>query len=143
MRPDLDGDDNEAMTDPARSSRTDPPRAVRRRHRVGATDTAAAVGSGEVDVLATPRLIAWLEGATVSAAAPFLAAGETTVGSAIRIGHRRPTRVGDSVEVVAEPPEAPDGRRLVFTVRAVDDDGELVAAGEIERVIIQRSRFPG
>ncbi len=106
-------------------------------------DTAAAVGSGDVDVLATPRLIAWLEGATVRAAGPFLDTGETTVGTEIRIRHRRPTRVGDRVEVVAEPPDAPDGRRLLFTVRAVDDHGELVAAGEIERVVVDRDRFPG
>lgn len=63
------------------------------RYTVTDDDTAARVGSGDVPVLATPRLIAWLEAATVQAAAPFTAAGQTTVGTAVRIEHRRATRV--------------------------------------------------
>ena len=53
------------------------------RHEVTDTDTAAALGSGDVPVLATPRLIAWMEVATVRAAAVFLGTGQTTVGTAI------------------------------------------------------------
>ena len=66
----------------------------RMRHEVTDADTAAALGSGEVPVLATPRLIAWMEAATVRAAAAFLATGQTTVGTAIRIEHRRATSPG-------------------------------------------------
>jgi fluoroacetyl-CoA thioesterase len=58
------------------------------RHEVTDADTAAALGSGDVPVLATPRLIAWMEAATVRAAAAFLVKGQTTVGTAIRIEHR-------------------------------------------------------
>ena len=103
-------------------------------------DTAASVGSGDVPVLATPRLIAWFEAATVQAAAPFIGPGQTTVGTAVRIEHRRATPVGGSVEVIVEPPAA-DGRRLRFEVRAVDDSGQLVAAGEIDRAIVDRDKF--
>jgi predicted thioesterase len=110
------------------------------RHEVTDADTAAAVGSGDVPVLATPRLIAWLEAATVRAAAPFVTADETTVGTALRIEHLRPTPVGGRVEVSADPPAA-EGRRLTFAVRAVDQSGEPVARGEIDRVVVDRERF--
>ncbi|MFT4081224.1 MAG: thioesterase [Nocardioides sp.] len=111
------------------------------RHQVTVRDTARAVGSGDVPVLATPRLIAWLEAATVVAAAPFLTAGQTSVGTAIRVAHRRATPVGGSVEVVVTEPVAQDGRRLTFAVRALDADGEIVADGEIERAVVDRERF--
>jgi predicted thioesterase len=68
---------------------------------------------------------------------------QTTVGTAVRIEHRRATRVGDSVEVTAEPPAAATGRRLTFTVRAIDSSGEVVAVGEIDRAIVDRDRFLG
>ncbi|MFZ0834793.1 MAG: thioesterase, partial [Mycobacterium sp.] len=104
-------------------------------------DTATSVGSGDVPVLATPRLIAWLEAATVQSAAPFLAPGQTTVGIAVRVEHLRATRVGGAVEVFAEPPSAPAGRALTFAVRAADDTGRLVATGEIDRAIVDREKF--
>jgi fluoroacetyl-CoA thioesterase len=111
------------------------------RHEVTEADTAVMVGSGDVPVLATPRLIAWMEAATVRSAAAFIGAGQTTVGTAVRIEHRRPTPVGDSVEIDA--PHAPDGRRLTFSVRATDGSGKVVAAGEIDRAIVDRDRFLG
>lgn len=111
------------------------------RHQVTAADTAAAVGSGDVPVLATPRLIAWLEAATVQAAAAFLDLGQTTVGTAVRIQHRRATAVGATVETTATPPAAADGRRLTFEVKAVDGTGQVVAFGEIDRAIVDRADF--
>ncbi|WP_306192679.1 MULTISPECIES: thioesterase family protein [unclassified Streptomyces] len=111
------------------------------RHVVTDADTAESVGSGDVPVLSTPRLIAWMEAATVEAAAAFTAAGQTTVGTAIRVEHLRATPVGGRVEVAAEAPAAPAGRRLTFLVRAVDGSGALVATGEIDRAIVDRGRF--
>jgi predicted thioesterase len=113
------------------------------RFEVTDADTAVALGSGDVPVLATPRLIAWMEAATVQAATRFIDRGQATVGTAVRIEHRRATRVGDGVEVIAEPPAAATGRRLTFTVRAIDSSGEVVAAGEIDRAIVDRDRFLG
>ncbi|SEB92870.1 Predicted thioesterase [Streptomyces misionensis] len=110
-------------------------------HRVTEADTAQALGSGEVPVLATPRLIAWLEAATVRAAAPYTGPGETTVGTAVRVRHLRATGVGGRVEVTARPPADGSGRRLTFAVRAVDAAGRLVAEGEIERAVVDRRRF--
>ena len=113
------------------------------RFEVTEVDTALVVGSGDVPMLATPRLIAWMEAATVQRAASFVGAGQTTVGTAVRIEHRRPTPVGDSVEIDAEAPDAAHGRRLTFVVRAVNGSGKVVAAGEIDRAIVDRDRFLG
>jgi fluoroacetyl-CoA thioesterase len=111
------------------------------RYEVTDADTAATIGSGDVPVLATPRLIAWMEAATVQAAARFTGPGQTTVGTAVRIEHQRATRTGGTVEVTAEAPAAGTGRLLTFNVRAIDDSGQLVAAGEIDRAIVDRERF--
>jgi fluoroacetyl-CoA thioesterase len=106
-------------------------------------DTAQALGSGDVPVLATPRLIQWLEAATVEAARPFLGAGQTSVGTAVRIRHLRAASVGARVRLAATAPPSPDGRRLTFAVSAVDEAGGQLADGEIERAIVDRARFPG
>lgn len=111
------------------------------RHEVTEADTAVAVGSGDVPVLATPRLIAWMEAATVRAAAPFTESGQTTIGAQVRVLHLRATPVGGRVEVSAEPTASVAGRRLTFAVRAVDGSGREVATGEIDRAIVDRKRF--
>ena len=111
------------------------------RHEVTDADTAAALGSGDVPVLGTPRLVAWLEAATVRAAAGLLKPGQTTVGTAIRIEHRRATAVGGTVETTATPPKDTAGRLLTFDVQAVDGSGHVVADGQIDRVIVDRTRF--
>lgn len=111
------------------------------RYEVTEADTAVALGSGDVPVLATPRLIAWLEAATVRAAGPLLEAGETTVGIAVRVEHLRATAVGGSVDVTAAPPRETSDRRLAFDVLAVDGDGQVVVRGEVERAIVDRARF--
>lgn len=113
------------------------------RHEVSDGDTAAALRSGDVAVLWPSRLLAWVEAATVLAAAGFLAPGQTTVGTAVRLEHRRATPVGGSVTVSADARDAPDGRRLTFTVRAVNRSGRVVAEGEIDRVIVDRAPRTG
>ncbi len=110
------------------------------RFDVTESDTASALGSGDVPVLATPRLIAWMEAATVQSAATVLMTSQTTVGTAVRIEHRRATGVGGWVEVTAEL-SATAGDRLVFTLRAVDGSGKLVASGEVDRAIVDREEF--
>ncbi|MGW3208121.1 thioesterase family protein [Streptomyces sp. NPDC001135] len=111
------------------------------RHEVTDADTAVAVGSGDVPVLATPRLIAWLEAATVRAAAPLTGAGQTPVGTQVRIRHLRASPVGGRVEVSAETVATGADGRLTFAVRAVDASGRLVATGEIDRAIVDREGF--
>ena len=69
---------------------------------VGPPDTAVALGSGDVPVLGTPRLLALAEAATVAAVARHLAPGETTVGTAVTLEHRRASPVGSGLVIEAE-----------------------------------------
>jgi fluoroacetyl-CoA thioesterase len=107
--------------------------------KVSESDTAIAHGSGDVPVLATPRLVALMEEATVSAIARRLAHTETSVGMRVQLDHLQPTAVGSTVLAEATL-EKVEGRRLTFTVTVTDDCG-LVAAGKVTRVVVDRERF--
>lgn len=102
-------------------------------------DTALAVGSGDVPVLATPRLVALCEQAACEALRPQLAAGQTSVGFRAEITHLVPVLVGSRV-VAAANFERADGKRLVFNVTVSDKCG-LVAAGKVVRVLVDRDEF--
>ncbi len=102
-------------------------------------DTALALGSGDVPVLGTPRVLALLEQATVAAVADSLAAERTTVGARIEIEHLLPSSVGDRVVASATLSDVL-GRRLTFEVR-LTERGRLLASGSIVRVIAERRRF--
>ncbi|MFZ8997304.1 MAG: thioesterase family protein [Ilumatobacteraceae bacterium] len=102
-------------------------------------DTARALGSGDVDVLGTPRLVALFEQATVAALAGTLDADQTTVGMRVQVDHLQPTPVGAEVVVDAHLDKM-EGRRITFTVTATDRGG-LVAAGKVTRVVVDRSKF--
>jgi fluoroacetyl-CoA thioesterase len=117
---------------------------------VADADTAIQAGSGDVPVLATPRLLALAEAATVAAISPQLPSGMTSVGTSASLEHRRASPVGAEVVVEAELTEV-DGRRLVFSFIARecgqpgpgDDDGgdRVVGAGTVERVLVDREVF--
>jgi fluoroacetyl-CoA thioesterase len=108
-------------------------------HAVAEADTATALGSGDVPVLATPRVLALLEAATVAAVAPSLTYGQTTVGTRISLEHQVATPVGRTVTASARL-VAVDGRRLSFEVTLTD--GATVAAfGTVERIVVDRARF--
>ena len=108
-------------------------------HTVTEADTAAAVGSGEVPVLATPRVLALAERATVAAVAGVLEAGATTVGTRVELDHLVPSPVGTELEVQAVL-ERVAGRRLVFAVRLGDGD-RPVASGRVTRVVVDSAAF--
>jgi fluoroacetyl-CoA thioesterase len=117
---------------------------------VGEADTALAAGSGDVPVLATPRLLALAEAATVAAVAPQLAAGQTSVGTAVQLDHRRASPVGALVTAEAELTGI-DGARLSFAFTAWQGSAEgrpgdrdraaVLAAGTIDRVVVDRAAF--
>ncbi|WP_442934520.1 thioesterase family protein [Micromonospora sp. CPCC 205546] len=102
-------------------------------------DTAQAVGSGDVPVLGTPRVLALAEAATVAATATRMPAGSTTVGTRVELDHRAATPVGRTVVAQARLTEV-EGRRLRFEV-SVHDGDETVAEGRVERVLVDRQRF--
>jgi fluoroacetyl-CoA thioesterase len=102
-------------------------------------DTAAAMGSGDVPVLASPRVLALAEQAAVRAMGSCLPEGHTSVGSWVELEHRAPTPVGRTV--VAEAVLlGVHGRRLEFSV-SVREGEEEVAHIRHRRVIVSRQRF--
>lgn len=103
--------------------------------------TAAALGSGDMAVLGTPKVVALCEEAAVAAVAGSLDDGLTTVGTAISMNHRSPTAVGRTIVATAVVTSM-DGRKLEFGVSVADGD-LTVADGIHTRVIVDRERFLG
>ncbi len=106
---------------------------------VATSDTAKAQGSGDMEVLSTPRLVALMENAAMLAAAPSLEEGETTVGSEISVSHLSPSAIGAEVVATAVL-EKVEGRKLTFSVSA-REGGKIVGEGRHVRYIVNRQRF--
>ena len=106
---------------------------------VGDDDTALAVGSGSLRVLATPRLLAWCEATTCEAIASALEAGQTSVGTRVSLEHVAPSAVGAAVQLTASVVHV-DGRLVRFSV-AAREAGKLVGSGEVTRVVVDAERF--
>lgn len=102
-------------------------------------DTAIAMRSGSVPVLATPRVIALVEEACVQAINGSLAPGQTSVGMQVQLDHVNPTLVGGTAVAEATLDKC-NGRRLSFTVSVSDSRG-LIAAGRVTRVVVDEQRF--
>lgn len=105
-------------------------------------DTARALGSGSLPVLATPRLVAWCERATCASLAPVLGEGRSSVGTRVDLQHVAASPVGAEVVVTSDPSYA-DGRLQRFRVSGRHTDGKVVATGEITRVVVDVDRFLG
>lgn len=106
---------------------------------VGDADTAQYLGSGDVPVLGTPRVLALAEAATVAATARELPPGTTTVGTRVSLEHLAATAVGRLVTAQATLSKI-DGRALLFEV-VVREGDRIVAQGRVERVLVDRQRF--
>jgi len=102
-------------------------------------DTAISLRSGEVAVLATPRVVALCEEASITALAGQLGEKETSVGTRIELAHLSPVMVGSRARACATL-EKVDGRRLLFNVTVTDRSG-LVAAGRLTRVVVETRQF--
>jgi fluoroacetyl-CoA thioesterase len=111
---------------------------------VTSQDTAIAMLSGDVAVLGTPRLVAWVEAACVANAKPWLSEGLTSVGTRVDVSHQTATPVGANVEVRAKLIAVSD-RTARFTVWAGHwtrkIQGKTVLTGTIDRAIVDRDRF--
>ncbi len=102
-------------------------------------DTAKVFGSGELDVLATPKMIALMEEASYKCVADGLDEGSSTVGTYLDVKHLAATPVGMMVKVESTL-DMVDGRKLVFTVKAYDEAG-LIGEGKHERFVILAEKF--
>jgi predicted thioesterase len=121
-------------------------RMVTLRFTVTEQDTAIALGSGDVPVLATPRLLAWLEQATVLAAAERLDPSSTSVGIEVWVRHRRATAVGRQVDVeVTEVVDTDRGLSFGVVAREVAepgaDEGRELAEARVVRAVVDRTAF--
>jgi predicted thioesterase len=106
---------------------------------VGGDDTAVALGTSDVAVLATSRVVQLCEQAAVAALSSLVDATQTTVGFRVEITHLAPISVGSRIVATATL-ERCEGRRLVFNV-SVNDPCGLVAAGRVTRVVVESASF--
>ncbi len=103
------------------------------------TDFALSVGSGDLPVLATPRMAALMEQAAAALIAPTLGEGITSVGTQLSVSHTAPTLGGATVTAEATLTAA-DGRVFSFDVRAFDNVG-VIGEGTHTRVSVKGDRF--
>ena len=104
-------------------------------------DTAVALGSGSLAVLATPRLLAWCEAATCAAIDTSITDDQSSVGTRVQLDHVGASAVGAVVSVTATIVYV-DGRLVRFEVVAQQSPEEkVVAHGEVTRVVVDRARF--
>ena len=101
--------------------------------------TAAALGSGDLPVLATPAMIALMENAAMLAVASLLPEGSTTVGGLINVSHLKPSAIKSTIKAIATVTKI-EGKKLVFTVCAEDETG-LIGEGSHIRYIVDRNKF--
>lgn len=106
---------------------------------VSDNDTAIALGSGNLPVLATPRMMALMENAAMLCVAEYLPEGCSTVGGQIESSHLRPSKVGAEVSATATLTKV-DGKKLYFDVKATMGD-VVLGEGKHLRFIIDKEKF--
>lgn len=102
-------------------------------------NTARTMGSGNLEVFATPAMAALMENAAMLAVAESLPEGSTTVGSLLQISHNRPSGLGEKVQATATLEEV-DGRKLTFSVTASDTKG-VIGEGRHVRYVVDTRKF--
>lgn len=102
-------------------------------------NTAAVVGSGTLPVYATPCLCALMERAAWSSIAPYLDAGDSSVGTKLELFHRSASPVGIRVWAESEVVSV-EGRKIEFQIRAYDERC-LIAECNHQRFIVSDSPF--
>lgn len=106
---------------------------------VSESNTAKKMGSGNLDVFATPAMIALMEKAASMAVQPYIGESSSTVGTMIDVKHIAATPVGMNVAARAELIEI-DGKKLIFSVEAFDGK-DKIGEGRHERFIINTQKF--
>lgn len=102
-------------------------------------NTAQALGSGDMPVLATPAMLALMENAAMLAVAPELPAGSTTVGGHIESSHLKPSPLGAEVRATATL-ERVEGRKLHYKVVATQGE-TVIGEGVHLRFVVDREKF--
>ena len=102
-------------------------------------NSARTMGSGTLDVFATPAMIALMEKTAWQSIAHALEKGQGSVGTKLDVSHDAPTPLGMTVTCESELIEI-DGRRLVFSVIAKDEQG-IIGKGTHERFVVNEQNF--
>lgn len=100
---------------------------------------ASSMGSGALDVFATPAMVALMENAACNALLDYLEPGETTVGTELNIKHTSATPAGMDVHAEAVLTGI-NGREFTFNVKAYDEAG-LIGEGEHKRFLVFTETF--
>jgi predicted thioesterase len=106
---------------------------------VTSANSAKTMGSGDMDVFATPSMVALMENAAMMAVASALPEGSATVGTQINTSHIKASPIGVTVTASAELTEV-EGRKLTFAVKAWDEKG-VIGEGVHTRFVVDRERF--
>ena len=106
---------------------------------VSQSNTAATLGSGDMDVFATPAMVALMENAAMLAVAAHLPEGSATVGTQMNTSHIKASPLGATITASAELTEV-EGRKLTFAVKAWDEKG-VIGEGVHTRFVVDRERF--
>jgi predicted thioesterase len=106
---------------------------------VDGSNTAKAVGSGSLEVFATPMMIALMERAACQALAGSLEEGQTSVGTMINVEHVSASPIGATISATAAI-DGVFGRRVEFSVTAMDGE-TVIGRGKHTRMIVDRRRF--
>lgn len=106
---------------------------------VDESNTAKTMGSGELDVFATPAMIALAEKTAWMSVADELEEGDGTVGTLVNIKHIAASSVGRKIRCESELVDI-DNRRLTFHIDVYDDNGKI-GEGEHERFIVNNEKF--
>lgn len=103
------------------------------------TNTAKAMGSGSLDVYATPAMLALMEKAACEIVNPCLDDATTSVGISVNLSHDAATLVGKTVNAKAVLVGV-DGRKLTFKIMVSDDYG-TIGQGTHERFLVNKEKF--
>lgn len=106
---------------------------------VNTENLAVNVGSGSLEVFATPDMIMLMEKAACSCISDYLENDETSVGTEINVKHISATPKGMKVCAEAELTEI-NGRELTFLVKAYDEAGDI-GEGIHKRFIVYGEKF--
>ncbi len=113
---------------------------VQKTYQVRPQDTAITIGSGEVNVLATPRLLSLMEEVSSKSVKEFLPEGYVSVGVEMNILHLKSSKVGEKITIHSTFSRQ-EGKKLYFNVVAINENNEIVGKGECNRVIVNKEKF--
>lgn len=107
---------------------------------VNDNNTARTMGSGSLEVFATPAMIALMENAAVEAVRCDIPEGSTTVGTLMNVTHLKASKIGETIEAIATL-TATEGRKLTFHVEARNANGDIIGEGTHQRFVVDIVKF--